>query len=252
MASIRMAEVFDWQPLSKNLAIFRLKRCNGEPFPDYKAGQNIELIREDTRMIFSIASAPYQTRRDGYLEFFVHHDSSLGPGTVLQHASAPVGTFTLERARSFSSIIFVATGTGIAPFISMIRELTQSAPRNVYYTLIQGSRKFEELGYYKELSALASAATLDFLYVPTVSRPGSTDWDSRSVGKGRAGALLRRMLYLPYEGEAELPAPLTEKDFRHRFQPQSTIVMACGSHASVADIKKAALEKRLRFEKEDW
>jgi ferredoxin-NADP reductase len=247
------AEVFHWQPLSDQVAIFRLKNVNGGAFPDYKAGQNIELYQGQKTMIFSIASAPHQTKKQGYLEFFISRDNFFCDGESLEYSAFASGDFTLDRTHGFDNVIFVATGTGIAPFVSMIRELSLSGKnQNVRYTLIHGSRKAVELGYYKELSGLAASGKLDLLYIPTISRPSAGDWNEPPIGKGRAGNLLRRLLHLPCKGEAVLPDSLKAQDFENRLQSNSTIILACGSHDSIADIKTVAVEKKIRFEKEDW
>ena len=247
-----MAEVIQWQPLSGDVAILRLKSHKGERFPDYQAGQNIVLSRSGVFMIFSIASAPYQTKQRGYLEFFVNRENEFLKGERIQYANRATGDFTLDRARNFANVVFVATGTGVAPFVSMIRELSYGGSSGTRYTLIQGSRKFEELGYYKELSELAAAGNIDFLYIPTVSRPNAGAWNHTAIGRGRAANLLRLLVHLPLKGEAVLPAPLLKQDFRECLRMRSTIILACGSHASVADVKNVATERGIRFEKEDW
>ena len=247
-----MAEVSQWQPLSRDVAIFRLRSHPGERFPDYQPGQNIVLSRSGVSTIFSIASAPYQTKQRGYLEFFVNRANEFLEGERILYADQATGNFTLDRAKNFANVVFAATGTGVAPFVSMIREISHEGSTNVRYTLIQGSRKFEELGYYKELSELAAAGNIDFLYVPTVSRPNAGAWNHLATGRGRAADLLRLLVNLPPKAEAVLPAPFLKQDFRDRFRTRSTIILACGSHASVADVKNVATEKGIRFEKEDW
>jgi ferredoxin-NADP reductase len=247
-----MAEVSQWQPLSEDVAILRLKSQTGERFPDYQPGQNIALSRSGVSMIYSIASAPYQTKQHGYLEFFVNREHEFREGELIQHADRATGDFTLERARSFANVLFVATGTGVAPFISMIREMSHGRSNGARYTLIHGSRRFEELGYYKELSDVAAAGNIDFLYIPTVSRPNAEAWSHTTIGRGRAADLLRLLVRLPHQGEAILPSSLLKQDFRDRYRTSSTIILACGSHVSVADVEDVAMEKGIRFEKEDW
>lgn len=249
-----MAEVFHWQSLSENVAILKLRKGPEERFPDYQAGQNIELYRRNQAMIFSIASAPQETKRKGFLEFFISADNIFHDGESVRCADRASGDFTLDRTTGFENVVFVATGTGVAPFISMIRELCYSGKREgVRYTLIHGSRKCVELGYHKELAGIVAAGKLDLLYIPTVSRPSAGDWNEKSIGKGRAGNVLRRLLHLPLKGEAVLPDQcLVKERLRNRFEPRSTIILACGSHASVGDIKNVAAEKQIRFEKEDW
>jgi ferredoxin-NADP reductase len=247
-----MAEVSQWRPLSRNVAILRLKSHKGERFPDYQPGQSIVLSRSGVSMIYSIASAPYQTKQRGYLEFFVNRENEFLRGERIQYADRAAGDFTLDRAKDFANVVFVASGTGVAPFVSMIREVSHEGTAGIRYTLIHGSRKFEELGYYRELSELAAAGNIDFLYIPTVSRPNAGAWNQTTIGRGRAANLLRLLVHSSLKGEAILPAPLWKQDFRERFHARSTIILACGSHLSVADVKNVATEKGIRFEKEDW
>src|SRR5262245_49752970 len=87
---------------------------------------------------YSIASAPSETRRTGELEFYVilERDAWGTPGrlsgslfetavegTEISYGDRAAGSFTLEkRAAGFSHVLLVASGTGLAPFVSMIRE----------------------------------------------------------------------------------------------------------------------------------
>jgi ferredoxin-NADP reductase len=79
----------------------------------------------------------------------------------------PYGAFILRRPVSDS--IFVATGTGIAPFRSMLHgKLAEHADKR--FTLIFGVRHEAGLLYHDEWTALArTAPNLD--YLPTLTRP---------------------------------------------------------------------------------
>jgi len=79
----------------------------------------------------------------------------------------PYGAFTLRRPVSDS--IFVATGTGIAPFRSMLlSQLSVNAERR--FTLIFGVRHEHGLLYHDEFSTLAGEHG-NFDYRPTLTRP---------------------------------------------------------------------------------
>ena len=247
-----MVRVFEWHPLSGDVATFRLKIGPGEGFPDYIAGQNIQLSRSNETLLYSIVSAPFETKEWNFLEFFVNRDRELVEGEEVTLADSASGDFTLDRAADYANVVFVGTGTGIAPFVSMSRELGHKSKTSIRYTLIHASRNFEELGYYKELSAAEAQRDFDFLYIPTVSRPSADDWNLHSLGKGRAGNLLRDLLNLPPKGEVVLPVSLQNKDLQKRLDPRCTIILACGSLASVSDIESVATEKRIPFVKEDW
>jgi ferredoxin-NADP reductase len=95
---------------------------------------------------------------------------SLAPGDEVDF-TGPWGSFILRRPPSDS--IFVATGTGIAPFRSMIPAALAGHPERKF-TLIFGARYEEGLLYDAEFQTLA-AGHPDFIYRPTLTRCGP-DW----------------------------------------------------------------------------
>jgi ferredoxin-NADP reductase len=83
----------------------------------------------------------------------------------------PYGAFILRRPVSDS--ILVATGTGIAPFRSMLlAKLAEHAERQ--FTLVFGVRHEEGLLYHEEWVRMAREFT-NFRYLPTLTRP-SDSW----------------------------------------------------------------------------
>lgn len=87
----------------------------------------------------------------------------------------PLGYFVLRRPPNDS--VMVATGTGIAPFRSMLAAHLAAHP-NRQFTLIFGVRHERTLLYRAEFEGL-EAAHPNFRFWPTLSRPGS-DWRGRS------------------------------------------------------------------------
>ena len=80
----------------------------------------------------------------------------------------PAGAFYLKEADQ-RDLLFVATGTGIAPFRSMLAHLFENGfSRTV--TLYWGLRSQRDLYYQDELNALA-AEHPNFSFVTTLSRP---------------------------------------------------------------------------------
>ncbi|MBC7792420.1 MAG: ferredoxin--NADP reductase [Clostridia bacterium] len=131
-------------------------------------------VEERTKLIkraYSIASP--NTQRD-CVEFYLNmvDDGSVTPrlfavpigGRVWLSAKA-VGTFTLDGVLPTDDVVMIATGTGIAPFVSMV--LSRFEPRDArYWALIHGTRNVVDLGYRAEMSAIKG-----LIYLPTVSRP---------------------------------------------------------------------------------
>lgn len=330
-AQRRIGIVTGWRLLSSQLSIFRLLPHDGTRFPDYKPGQYIALRREDCRLTrrvvdpdgrrhyipdldengvqrrgpvthsYSISSAPFETRRDGYLEFYVVLEEQewgiagrlteslfhlrQGQDDKLGYVDRIVGDFTLDkRAKGFRNVVMVGTGTGLAPFASMIRQIDHEVAEGkadaVRYTLFHANRTPDELAYHGELAAIEAAARFDFVYVPSVSRPRADDPQAARLGAGRANNLMRHVFGMPLREEEDLKAvtdsagdgaavaaaqKLLEKGVRprlpvsvdrarlqERMAPGETVVLSCGNPSSMEDIRRVAELNGLAFEKEDW
>ena len=131
--------------------------------PDWKAafvpGQFLSVTakigEDDITRAYSIVSPPDGNRfalcanlvQDGHLSPFLF---ALNPGDEIDF-KGPYGAFILRRPVSDS--IFVATGTGIAPFRSMLLSHLGAHPDR-RFTLIFGVRHERGLLYHDELSAL--------------------------------------------------------------------------------------------------
>jgi len=176
-------------------------------------------------------------------------------------------------------VLMVATGSGIAPFASMVRQLDYDAaagrPVPWSATLVFGNRTPRELAFHDELSAITAARRLDFAYVPTVSRPG--DGVSPALGRGRAPNVLRHLLGLPMTEEEKLeeaqasgadaraaaaaldgavrprlPEEADPEALRLRLDPGRTVVLTCGNPVVMDDVRQVAERTGMRFEREEW
>jgi len=108
---------------------------------------------------------------------------ALEPGEHVE-VHEPLGYFTLRHPERPAA--FVATGTGIAPFRSMLlAAIATSAP----ITLLFGARHVHGLLYRAEFEALARQHA-HFQFIPTVTRPDES-WQGRA---GRVQAHLDEAL----------------------------------------------------------
>ncbi len=91
----------------------------------------------------------------------------------------PQGVFTLPENIE-KDLFFICTGTGIAPFRSMLNhmQLHNISHKNLY--LIFGCRTKKDLLYHEEMKNLEEKIE-NFIYMPTLSREG---WDGQ---KGYTG-----------------------------------------------------------------
>lgn len=139
--------------------------------PDEDAPSPGRLIRR----AYSIASSSVSRE---YFEFYINLVQSglltprlfaLRPGDRVWLGPKIAGTFTLEQAPAEANIVLVATGTGLAPYMSMLRtNLADEGGRR--FAVLLGARHSWDLGYHAELVTMERLCN-DFDYIPTISRP---------------------------------------------------------------------------------
>ena len=173
-------------------------RYDGPPVR-FEPGQYMTIgVYADDRLVqrpYSVASAPREAGDGGY-EFYVRLVPILRFTTLLwrlpvghgMRMIGPKGKFLLEPD-DHRTHLYVATGTGVAPFISMMRE-TLAAGRPRRTILLHGCSYVDELGYRDLLEAWQDEGTYPVTYVPTISRPQeprNAGWTGRT---GRAEAVI--------------------------------------------------------------
>jgi len=153
----------------------------GSPRPEsYPAEREAQAADKLIKRAYSIGSSPAQREA---IEFYIAivPDGALTSRLALVKEDDRVycapkitGTFTLTHVPAEENLILVATGTGLAPFISMIRTpSTWQEGRRI--TVIHGVRHARDLAYREELLSLQETKTL-FRYLPIVSR-ADNEWD---------------------------------------------------------------------------
>ncbi len=137
------------------------------------------------RRAYSIAS---ESRADEFLEFYLTMVSSgeLTPRLFTLNlrdrvyvGPKAVGVFTLAKAQPHKHILMIGTGTGLAPYMSMMRsELECGGKRQ--FVIVHGARFSWDLGYRTELTGLARHCP-NFHYIPVITRPQEdVTWKGRS------------------------------------------------------------------------
>lgn len=97
---------------------------------------------------------------------FLFNEACLGTTFPVR---GPLGKFVLPT-KPDREICFVCTGTGIAPFRSMLLDFFYNQKKHPPINLIFGTREKSNILYYEEMKALAEKME-HFNYIPTLSQP---------------------------------------------------------------------------------
>jgi ferredoxin--NADP+ reductase len=222
------AELFDFKPGQFGV----LGLPGGAPrvpeaTPEEPATEPDKLIRR----AYSIASSSVERR---YIEFYLTLITSgqLTPRLfALKHGSRVFlgpkasGIFTLDRVAPDKSVILIATGTGLAPYISMLRTMLMHETQRKFIVL-HGARYSWDLGYRGELESLARLRP-NFTYIPSITRP-----DQDPHFHGRTGRI-----------QNVLEEGAVEKDSGVALDPAQADVFLCGNPEMVK-VVKAQLEAK--------
>jgi ferredoxin-NADP reductase len=141
--------------------------------------QQVKPQGEELTRAYSIASPPGEDPRfalclnrvqDGFMSNFL---CDMKEGEEIR-CQGPFGDFILRPP--MRDTIFVATGTGVAPFRSMLHWLLadESRHQGKELSLLFGSRYKKDIYYHDEFLRLAAQHD-NFHYLPTLSR-GSSQW----------------------------------------------------------------------------
>lgn len=141
----------------------------------------------------------------------------------------PNGKFVFNAAPD-KKVLFIATGTGIAPFKSMIEDQLLSKNNKQQMHLLFGLRHINGI-FYKELFEDLAAQHPNFKFDLTLSRPENGDWPGKT---GRVTDLLQQI----------------------EIDPRQTEVYICGLKDMIESVgailkEKGLPEEAVHFEKYD-
>jgi ferredoxin--NADP+ reductase len=227
--------LLDVKPLTPSLFTLRTTRDAGFRF---RAGQfaRLGVIKADGSTVwraYSMVSSPF----DEHLEFFsivvpggefTSELSRLEVGDTLLVDRQAFGYLTLDRFVDGRDLWLLSTGTGVAPFLSILQDF-EVWERFARIILVYSVREARELAYQ---SLIAGLAQRDYLtehihklqFIPTVTR------------ESHPGALAGRITTLIENGELE-SATGVELSAEH------SRVMLCGNPQMIDDTR-ALLKKR--------
>ncbi len=181
------SEIVGIEEQSPTTRLFKIKVHGDEPIT-FKAGQfvTMDLPISEKRLkrwrSYSIANAP-NTGGGNELEFsIVKSENSTGGSRFLFEEATigtpirfkgPDGSFTLRQSSAGKDLVFICTGTGVAPFRSMIWDIyNQNIPHRQIH-LIFGGRYEHDILFRDEFAFLEKNLT-GFTFDAALSR--QTDW----------------------------------------------------------------------------
>lgn len=239
------AEKFTCQTLlsveSLTPSLFSLRTTRDQGFR-FRAGQfaRLGVTKADGSTVwraYSMVSSPY----DEFLEFlsivvpggeFTSELSRLDVGDTLMVERQAFGYLTLDRFVDGRDLWLLATGTGVAPFISILQdfEVWEKFERIV---LVYSVREPKELAYQDLIAELFQREHLKgykhkLTYIPVVTRGD------------KSGALNKRITTLIKNGELERVAGV-------EITPEHSRVMLCGNPQMIDDTRKLLKERNLQL-----
>ena len=227
------------EPLTPNLFTLRTSRDAGFRF---RAGQfaRLGVTRVDGNTVwraYSMVSSPY----DEFLEFFsiVVPDGEftselhrLGVGDTLLIDRQAFGYLTLDRFIDGRDLWLLSTGTGVAPFLSILQdfEVWEKFERII---LVYSVREARELAYQQLIAGLAQRDYLaehahKLRFITTVTR------------EAHPGALSGRITTLIENGELERAAGVP-------LSPEHSRVMLCGNPQMIDDTRKVLKQRAMHL-----
>lgn len=190
------------------VSTLRLVAASGY-LPPFQAGQYINIFVEidgvRTARPYSISSAPNQIAyyditvgrvADGFVSAYLLDQVKAGDSL---ESTGPAGHFYYNPLNHGKDLVFLAGGTGITPFMSMIREVTDRVlDRRIH--LLYGCRSKREAIFHEELLRRA-AAHGNFTYDLVISDPaqdfnGLSGWLDADLISRQIGDISGKTFYL--------------------------------------------------------
>ena len=183
--TLPIREVLPATPRSRVLRI----DLKGESFP-YLAGQAVLVATHgrEKRKPYSLAAAPADAQRDGYLELLVGLNDEGTPGAHLTldagslvDVEGPLGQFTFPTQPDTEHFLFIAGGTGVAPLRAMLGQALHVPHRRI--SVLYSARTQNDFAYEREMRDLAREGLIELKQAVT-REDVSGNWNG---ARGRIG-----------------------------------------------------------------
>ncbi|WP_239970548.1 FAD-binding oxidoreductase [Confluentibacter citreus] len=186
------------------------------------AGQYVNIIKDNIKRSYSIANNP---KGDNKLEFYIKKYNngvmsdyffSKAKENDLLRIEGPLGTFFYRNDITIKNIIFLATGTGIAPVKALLEQFNQQPEiyKEKKIWLFFGVRYKEDIFFNPKYDLI------NFTFIPVLSRK-NVNW------QGENGYIQNVLL-------------------KQKIDLSNAQVYACGSNDMILSAKKVLIENNLK------
>jgi ferredoxin--NADP+ reductase len=185
-----------------------------------------------------LVSRPYSVASPfgAFLEFFIVlvEDGELTPHLwqlrvedSIQVSQKGAGSFTLEKAPAAENLWLLATGTGLAPYVAMVRDplIWEKYSRVV---IVHGVRQASELAYSGELRTLETRFPNRFHFIQTLTRDQHPDCLQGRIPRIIGDGSLEQSLGIPITAE-------------------HSTVMLCGNPAMLDSMEQLLAERQMKL-----
>lgn len=232
--SLPKAALVERKDITEDLMIIRMRP---EMDMTFKPGQYCTLGLEGIERAYSIVSAPHEKDLEIFVELVPYPDGALTPlmwkmkeGDTMTIRPRCKGIFTLDQ--KYNTHLMVATVTGVAPFVSMLRSYFHHQGHGHRFYVLEGASYQDELVYDKELEQMQADHPETVTFIPTVSRPGEFRNDGWQGASGRANEIVEEQIE------------------KLGLEPETTLVYACGHPGMIEDVKERLVPKGFNIKEE--
>ena len=180
--------------ISDDVKCYHFTWSGSQPLAYFRAGQyltfSLEINGSVVTRAYSISSSPAQALKgeyeitvkrvaDGFVSGYILDNWKVGD-TV--KSFAPEGNFTYEPIRDAKTVMGLAGGSGITPFLSMARAIDEGT-EDFNLTLLYGARNKDEILFKKELDELAQRNDkFNVIYVLSEAKSRSKNFEKGFIG----------------------------------------------------------------------
>ena len=231
------AEITEKREWTDDLLSLRFRAAIGA----FKAGQFVRVAMEiDGELVarpYSLVNSPAESELEIFFNIvpdgpLTPELASLNAGDVIKVTDKPYGFLTVEELPDRRHLLMLATGTGVGPFISILKS-GKAWPKFEKVVLVYSVRTARELAYQDVIADISKQYRSQLSFVPVITRELID------------GAINQRVTAALETGQLEQMAGI-------RLNADDSHVMMCGNSAMIADVtdllKTRNMRKHLRRE----